>query len=258
MQKIRAWLLLLAGLLLAASAAEANRQVIAGAGPSTKVVELFFAQFRLQPSAAGYEFVVPPMSTKHAGGIRNSNGFLFGRTGRPLNEKERALNKEEIYLAKVPIAFATGEGINISTLTIPQLEQIFLGKISNWKELGGPDARILRVGREPTEALLTELKGDLPFFNEATFDVIFLKDDQVVEFLKLPIGQYAIAFGAEPNFSAVKPLVIEGDFQAGVRLGLVYDLANADHPLVQAVSSYANSDEWRTLVRQANLIPVAR
>lgn len=232
-----------------------DKQVVAGAGPSTKVVELFFSKFCLQPCAQGYEFVVPPMSTKHAGGIKNSGQYLFGRTGRPLNSKELGLNKKEIYLAKVPIAFAMGDGSKIRSLSMDQVKKIFLGEISNWKELGGPDVDIVTVGREPTEALFTELKGEYPFFKDAKFDVIYKKDHQVVEFLKSPVGQFAIAFGAEPNFSEVSTLEIDGGFEAGVRLGLVYDQTNQDHPLIKAASDYAKTDEWHNLVAQASLIP---
>ena len=69
----------------------AERQVIAGAGPSTAVVALFAERFASDPSASGYVFEVPQRSAKHAGGIKASSKFVFGRTGRPLNEKEKSM-----------------------------------------------------------------------------------------------------------------------------------------------------------------------
>jgi phosphate transport system substrate-binding protein len=233
-----------------------NKQVVGGAGPSTKVVKLFFSQFCLQPCAVDYEFVVPPMSTKHRGGIMNSDKFLFGRTGRPLNDEELSLRKNQVFLAKVPIAFATGKGSHISSLSMDQIKKIYLGEISNWNELGGPDIEIVTVGREQTEALFTELKGAHSFFEQAKFDIVFKKDDAVVEFLKTPVGKYAVAFGAKPNFKDVNKIVISDEFNAGVRLGLVYDQANANDPIVKAVEDYAASSEWKDLVSQANLIPL--
>ena len=82
---------------------------------------MFFSKFCLQPCAHDYEFMVIPMSTKHAGGIKNSDSYLFGRTGRPLNGAEVSLNKSELFLAKVPIAFATGEASSISKLSFEEL-----------------------------------------------------------------------------------------------------------------------------------------
>jgi len=233
-----------------------EKQVVAGAGPSTKIVEQFFSKVAQQPFAQGYEFVVPPMSTKHAGGISNSDSYLFGRTGRPLNKKERDNNKKDIFLAKVPISFASGDGAHVTKMSLDDIKRVFLGDITNWKELGGPDIKIVRVGREQTEALFSELKEEYPFFQNATFDVIFKKDDEVVNFLKSPVGEFAIAFGAKPNFSEVSLLDIQGGFQAGVRVGLVFDEKNADHPLVKNVAGYAASREWKALVAQLGLIPV--
>ena len=110
--------------LLCSTSGAGNKRVVSGAGPSTKVVELFFSQFCLKPCAVEYEFVVPAMSTKHGGGVTNSNTYLFGRTGRPLNEAELALKKKNIFLAKVPIAFATGDGSNVASLSLEQVEKI--------------------------------------------------------------------------------------------------------------------------------------
>jgi len=243
------------GVSLLGTAAAAEQQVIAGAGPSTKVVELFFDNFARQPAAQGYTFVVPPISTKHAGGIASTQKELFGRTGRPLNDAERARGVEEIFLARVPIALAVGTNNPVTNLSLSDIEAIFTGKIGNWKELGGPDAQIVTVGREPSEALFTELKEQFPFFKEACFDVVLKKDHDVVSFLHSPAGNLAIAFGAEPNFADLKILEVKEGFEAGVRLGLVYATANAGHPLVAAVKSYANSPEWRKLVRRAQMLP---
>jgi len=241
---------------LATTALASEEIMIAGAGPSTKVVQLFVDQFSKQKAADGYSFVVPPNSIKHAGGLNSTAKNLFGRTGRPLNQSEIATGKEEIFLAKVPIAFAVGNDGPISSLTLHQLEQIFTGKLTNWKELGGPDLKIVTVGREPTEALFSELKADYPFFKHAEFDVVLKKDNDVVNFLLSPAGKLAIAFGAAPNFTKVKPVSISGDFSAGVRLGLVYDKSKSSHPLVPAVKAYAQSDAWKKAVQHSGMISV--
>lgn len=243
---------------LLSTATASNKQVIAGAGPSTKVVELFFSKLSLQPSAKDYEFVVPAMSTKHAGGITNTDRFLFGRTGHALTEAERAMNKKEILLAKVPIAFASGGGAKIPALSIDAIEKIFRKKINKWTELGGADIKIITVGREPTEALFMELKQDFPFFQEVKFDIVLKTDDEVVKLLKSPLGEYAIAFGAKPNFTDVRTLDVKGKGNVGILLGLVYDKNNENDPLVKAASIYAASDEWRRVVADAGLFPVKK
>ena len=240
-------------LALAGPSLAQERQVIAGAGPSTRVVELFFNKFADQPIASDYQFSVPLKSTKHRGGIDNSDTYLFGRTGRPLNAQERGLGKDEIFLAMVPIVFVAGHGVRIQSLSMRELELIYRHKIDNWKRVGGNDAEIITVGREPTEALFSELKNYYYFFHQAEFDRIFYRDHEVVDFLRSPEGRYAIAFGAKANFYGMNLIYIKEDLQAGVRVGLVYDLENRDHPLVQAVREYAASEEWRETLRRSRL-----
>ena len=229
---------------LAAHAVE--KQIVFGAGPSTKIVELFFTEFEKQPACSGYTFEVPPKSVKHAGGIKSCEKYIFGRTGRPLNTKEKGMNKEEIFLGQVPIAFAAGAGVTIDSLDMDQLNKIITGKVTNWKELGGPDEEIINVGREGKEALYSILKARYPFFNKSKFTKIFNKDHEVVAFLSNPHGQFGFSFGAEPNFKGVEGLKIipVKGFSAGQELGLVYDLKNKDNALVKSVAGYAGSEEW--------------
>jgi hypothetical protein len=230
--------------------------IIAGAGPSMKIVELFFQNFAKQPAARGYTFVVPQVSTKHAGGIKHSFNNLFGRTGRPLNDQEVLFNREQIFLAMMPIAFAAGREVGINRLSMRELEMIFQKKITNWKTVGGPDAKITTIGREPTEALFSELKRDYNFFKHATFDIIFEKDHEVINFLNSPRGWYAVAFGAKANLSHFNEIEITEDLRSGVRVGLVYDRNNRAHPLIEAVTEYTRSDEWRGLVRRSGAYPL--
>lgn len=240
-------------ILMGTSQALAQKQLIAGAGPSTKVVQLFVEKFVSNPVASKYEFTVPPRSAKHAGGIKASSKFIFGRTGRPLNAKEKNMNKSEIVLARIPIAFATGKSAGISDVDLKQLEQLFTGQIKSWSNIGGDSADVILAGREKGEALFSVLINDYPFFNTAKFNKVFKKDHQVVSFLKSPQGKDAIAFGALPNFKDVNVIQVNG-FSAGVSVGLVYDNANKDHELVQAAISFSASDEWKNAVKQIGLL----
>lgn len=233
-----------------------EKQFIAGAGPSTKVVELFVKEFSGLPAAKGYTFEVPPKSSKHAGGIQATDYYVFGRTGRPLNAKEKALNKGEIFLARIPIAFVVGSNAGVSTLNVAQVEDIFAKKIDNWKMVGGADHKILTIGREQTEALFTVLKRNNPAFNNVKFDKVLNRDHHVVSFIQFSQGDYAIAFGAKPNFDAKALTVLDvGDFSVGVEVGLVYDMKNKGHELVKAVKDFVKSPVWAKAVKGMGLLP---
>ncbi len=243
-------------LLIASSVVAGERQVISGAGPSAAVVQVFFDKLSKLEEVKGYTFHVPPKSAKHAGGIKASNWYIFGRTGRPLNKKEKALNKDEIFLASIPISFAVGSGVNVSSLSLQELKAIFTGGIVNWKTVGGPDSPIMVIGREEKEALFSVLKRKYPFFNKSKFSRVLLKDHGVINLLKLPMGKYGIAFGSKPNFdkASISTITVK-DFSAGVSLGLVYDKKNSNHPLVKIASEYVTSEEWTKAITTLGLLP---
>ena len=234
------------------SAAEREQVVIAGAGPSTKVVERFVEYLGRTETGQAYNYVVPPKSIKHAGGIRSTEKNIFGRTGRPLNEEERSQGVDEIFLAKMPIAFVAGPESGVDNLTLDQVCSIFTGTITNWQDVGGSDNPIRVITREPSEALFQTLKKDVPCMNDVV-DTKFLikKDDHVVDMLaKTEDGKYAIGFGASRNFS--DRLTVSG-FDSGVNLGLVYQASNSDNALVMAAIETARSEEWIAAVKEMGL-----
>lgn len=241
------------------NALASTKQIIAGAGPSTKIVQKFFESFILLPEAQGTEFEVPLKSSKHKGGITCSDFNLFGRTGRPLNEDEKALNKDEIFLARVPVVLIAGKGTGIIKLTLSQLEYIISGKITNWKDVGGTDNQIILIGREATEAIFSELKKDYPFFEKANFKITFEKDNHVIDYFKNNSeSRNALGFGALPDYIDVEEvdIVLIDGFESGVSIGLVYDLKNKDNEIVKAAKNYAGSAEWKQIVADTGLLPV--
>ena len=234
-----------------------QEQVVRGAGPSTKIVELFFQHFTKLPEAQGYHFKVEPESIKHAGGVKAAETALFGRSGRPLNDSERSLGKYEILIAKAPIAIVTGAKTGVKKLSIGDLARIYGRRVKNWKQLGGADHPILLLGREPTEIAYTEIKKHHAFMRSISFDKVFKKDPEMVAFIQSSAGDYAIGFGSRENFQPQYRVQMLG-FTAGVELGLIYDQANVGHPVILAAERYAASQEWRRVLLQNNLYPAMR
>ena len=231
-----------------------EKQLVMGAGPSTAVATLFFEHFSKTAAAKEYTFEVEQRSIKHAGGILASDKYIFGRTGRPLNKKEKSLNKEEIYIARIPLSIVIGDQTGVKSISLEQLEKIFTGKIIRWNQLGGANHQIIVIGREKTEAAFDVLKKKYNFFSKAYFEKIFTRDHQVANFLKSKKGAYAISFGAGSNFDERYHLNVN-EFEAGVNLGLVYDTANSSHPLVESARAFAKSKTWIDIVRHNDFLP---
>ena len=232
----------------------AETQIVAGAGPSTKIVTLFVDLLAQTGAGKNYQFQVPKKSAKHAGGIKNANKYIFGRTGRPLNTKEKAGDVEELFLGKMPIAFVVGGKVGVNSLTVDQVCDVFTGKIKNWKEVGGIDHVIVVITREPREALFLSLKKTLPCMRQVVNTRYkFKKDHNVIQAItKNPVGAYGIGFGAVNNFP--KNLIIQvSGFDSGVHLGLVHKKKHHDHPLVKAARDLVNSKNWQDTLRKNGL-----
>jgi ABC-type phosphate transport system substrate-binding protein len=79
----------------------------------------------------------------------------IAQTGRPLKDAEyakakiRGFSLEQIPVAIDGIVFYTHPSLSIKSLTIPEVQSIFQGKIKNWKAVGGPDLPIVVIALNP-------------------------------------------------------------------------------------------------------------
>ena len=72
----------------------------------------------------------------------------IGLASRALKDDEKAAGLEETVLALDGIAIIVNPENEVSDLTIEQIADIYTGKITNWKDVGGADAEIVLIGRE--------------------------------------------------------------------------------------------------------------
>jgi phosphate transport system substrate-binding protein len=77
------------------------------------------------------------------------------QSSRPMKDEEKASVKEkrqaeavEIPVALDALAVYLNKENAIDSLTLEQLNRIYLGEITNWKQVGGKDANIILYGRE--------------------------------------------------------------------------------------------------------------
>lgn len=72
----------------------------------------------------------------------------IGLSSRNLKEDEVAEGLTQTILAYDGIAVVVHPENPVADLTLEQIADIYTGKISNWSEVGGNDAEIVRIGRE--------------------------------------------------------------------------------------------------------------
>jgi len=246
------------GACLAGESGDAKELTIAGAGPSTKVVELLGKEFCA--ANPGYSISVPPISIKHSGGMEwvATKGMLFGRTGRPMSEKDKGDFPMliELPIARIKVAFAVNKNLEISKISREQLKGIYTGSIKNWKEVGGPDRAIMVLGRAKGESVYDVLCKHLPYMSEAQFMKVYDKDPEIIKAAVDVPG--AIAFSSKTEFvdnGKLQVLEIEG-FNEGLQVALVYDKKNEDAPTVKAMRELVKSRKWEQALGANDFLPL--
>jgi phosphate transport system substrate-binding protein len=89
-------------------------------------------------------------------------------SSRPMKKSEIQKLKErfgtmgvEIPCAKDGITIYFNESNQVSNLTMEQLKKIYLGKITNWKDVGGKDAKIIMYSRENNSGTYVYFKDNV-------------------------------------------------------------------------------------------------
>jgi phosphate transport system substrate-binding protein len=78
----------------------------------------------------------------------------LANSSRPMKQEEldkgaqSGLDIKEYKVLWDGISIVTSKNITVKELTTDQLADIYMGKITNWKEVGGPDANIVAVARD--------------------------------------------------------------------------------------------------------------
>ncbi len=83
-----------------------------------------------------------------------SNTTNIAECSRNMEDKEiamakaKGINPYEIKVAIDGLSVVVNPKNPVSKLSIPQLSNIYIGKITNWKQVGGPDRKIVALSRE--------------------------------------------------------------------------------------------------------------
>lgn len=125
-----------------------------------------------------------------------NGGTDICKASRPMSEREKNLARKrrskdvkEIPVAMDGVAVYVSERNPIKSLTHEQLKSIYTGKITNWRELGGRNARIVPYSRENSS-------GTYMFFK----DHVLEKEDFAMEVQTLPgTGAIVNAVSKDPE-----------------------------------------------------------
>jgi phosphate transport system substrate-binding protein len=162
--------------------------------------------------------------------------------------KQKGIEPYEIEAALDGLAVVVHPKNPVDKLTIAQLADIFTGKISNWKELGGQDSKIVILSREVnsgTHVYFKEhvlRKGDPSGKEEFAPSALLLSSSQAIadEVANNPsaIGYYGMGY-ISPKQKAVS---IAQDEKSEYVAPVIENVVNGKYPISRPLLLYTNGE----------------
>jgi phosphate transport system substrate-binding protein len=156
------------GLCLSSTPSFANYLKIAGTGEGLEIVQALGAVFTADnPNMPA--IILP--STGSDGGVAavQQDNEVLGRVARPLLITEQAHGLRYTPSFTLASAIYVHPSVTVGSLSTEELADVFSGRITNWRELGGPDLRIKVVRRQDDESTLIVLRATMSGWHDLKF-----------------------------------------------------------------------------------------
>lgn len=142
----------------------------------------------------------------------------------------------EIPCAKDGLSVFLNKANPVSELTIQQLGDIFSGKITNWKQVGGADATIRLYGRESSS-------GTFEFFKEHVVKTDFSPKCQTLPGTAAIVNsvkkdKYSIGYGGAAYAEGVKDCKVKKDAKSKGVLPTAATIKNKTYPISRYLYMY--------------------
>lgn len=256
--------LLAAGSFAAISAtpASAEELVIVGTGDGMGMLRSVGDAFgQANPGVT----VAVPDSIGSGGAIKAVGGGeqKIGRVARGIKDKEKGFNLSYVPVAKIPVVFFAHKGIKADGITRQQAADIYAGKVSNWSEVGGPDARIRVVRREDGDSSLSALQKQLAEFkaleitdrSKTALSTAENRDAVAATEGAIGFGPYSAALAE--GFTVLKldgKSALDDGYPAFVTLGIIYK-EETKTPTVQKFVEFVKTPAAHAAIKAADAIP---
>jgi phosphate transport system substrate-binding protein len=139
-------------------------------------------------------------------------------------------NGVEIAVARDGLSIYLNEGNKVSELTLDQLKDIYTGKITNWKDLGGDDTKIVLYGRENSSGTYVYFKDNvLAGADFATQTQTLPGTAAVVNAISK--DKYGIGYGGAAYAKGVKYCKVKKDAQTLGYEPTLENVKNGNYPI---------------------------
>ena len=189
----------------------------------------------------------------------------IGLSSRALKDDEKAKGLTETTLALDGIAIIVNPANGVKGLTLQQITDIYTGKITNWKDVGGADGEIVVIGREAGSGTrdgfesVTSTKDKCQYRQEltSTGDVITTvsKNANAIGYASLAEVKDSVTALTIDGVAPTEATVKDGTYKIQRPFVLVTKTGTALSPAAQAFFDYATSAEASEIITKAGAVP---
>ena len=188
----------------------------------------------------------------------------LGLSSRALSEDEKGQGAVENIVAKDGVAIVINPENTVADLTTEQIAAIYTGEITNWSEVGGPDAEIAVLGRDSasgTRSAFEEILGIVDscvYLNEysSTGDVIgnVASNPNAIGYASLSAVDDSVVAVAVNGVTPTEETVADGSFAIQRPFVIVTVEGTELSPAAQAFLDYAMSAEVADIIAAAGAV----
>jgi phosphate transport system substrate-binding protein len=246
-----------------------NQQTIrfAGSSSSVKILTVLAKAYEAKNPTTKVEFVSTSQSEGAIASLKNNVVDMAGSSSKlkPEDDNGKIQYRE---VAQDLLMVATHNSVQgVTNLSTEQLRAIYKGEITNWKELGGPDAAIVLLDR-PEDESAKKLLRKYYLEKDKTTDkaVILSKEGELIDTLKSTpnaIGTFSLATSlidrlpvnrlSLDNNAPTAQNLTAGKYQMVRNLGIVWQ--KTPKPATQKFVDFIFSPEGTKLLQEQGFIP---
>lgn len=214
--------------------------------------------------------------TVNYSGTGSSAGITAAKDGTAdIGLASRKLKAEEVSgglvgttVALDGIAIIVNPANGVSDLTLEQITKLATGEISNWKDVGGADAKVVMIGREAGSGTrdgfegITGTKDKCAYQNEltSTGDVIanVASNPNAIGYASLASVDATVKAVSVGGVVPSEETVLNGSYTVQRDFVMVTKKGVSLTPAAQAFFDFAMSKEARAIIQAAGAVPMSK
>ncbi len=185
-------------------------------------------------------------------------------TARKLRHRHEVYGYKEFPFCKDPIAVIARKECGVDSITEEQLQDIFAGVITNWREVGGVNLPVMIVAPGDDTAAHKNFRRQVMKRKDIEHDFMAYDSTMVIEVVKhFPCGTVSfISQGAAMHHKDIKTIKIEGlspDDENYPYFQIFYFITKKEPDgNMKKFIDFAYSEEGKKIIRANGMVPISR